>query len=248
MNPYRTLETLLLGAVSSERLMDDGSMTPTREPLKVLEWSYPNLREVISSNAVLDFGCGFGDQVAAMNEKYGALVTGVDTDLSYIEAARKRYPSLEFVTEVPVGRTWDVVVSINAMEHYTDPDAALQAMLRLTRRGGRVLITFGPPWWAPYGSHMDLFCRLPWAQLWFSEAAIMSVRSRYRSDGAKRFEDIQGGLNRMSLGKFERILSRHCSQKSVTVRYVGVKKIQAPTRIPVVRELCTNHVIAEIST
>lgn len=34
----------------------------------------------------------------------------------------------------------------------------------------------------------------------------MAVWSRSRSDGAERYEDVESGLNRMSLRKFDRLL------------------------------------------
>ena len=102
---------------------------------------------------------------------------------------------------------------------------------------------FGPPWWAPYGAHMRFFCPIPWVQLWFSERTIMAVRSRYRRDGAKRYEDVESGINKMSLAKFERII-RQSGLSVLQRRYFGVKKIEVLTKIPLMRELTTNVVAA----
>lgn len=40
----------------------------------------------------------------------------------------------------------------------------------------------------------------------FKEEAIMAVRSLYRNDGAKRFEEVEGGLNRMTVAWFLRLV------------------------------------------
>jgi hypothetical protein len=63
--------------------------------------------------------------------------------------------------------------------------------------GGCVLITFFEPWLSPYGSHMSHFTRVPWINVLFSERTVMNVRSLFRSDGATRYEDVEGGLNRI---------------------------------------------------
>lgn len=238
------LQTRILGALSHEEPVDDGSRGSLAEPLEVLEWSYPNLYQLIAGKTVLDLGCAFGDQAAAISRKYGCKVTGVDTDEGYLAEAIRRYgDECEFIRAVPPGRQWDVVVSINSMEHYPDPKRAIEDMLAAVKPGGKILITFGPLWWAPRGSHTNYFCRIPWLQLWFSERAIMIVRSRYRQDGAMRFEDCQGGLNRMSVRKFERLIDGY----DAAVRYVAVKRLQFLTHIPVLRELFTNQAIAEIT-
>jgi ubiquinone/menaquinone biosynthesis C-methylase UbiE len=38
-----------------------------------------NLGELVRNHDVLDFGCGFGDQAAALAREFAALVTGLDT-------------------------------------------------------------------------------------------------------------------------------------------------------------------------
>jgi hypothetical protein len=112
-------------------------------------------------------------------------------------------------------------------------------MKRLLAPGGVVMITFCPPWFAPYGSHMHFFTKVPWVNLLFSERTVMSVRSRFRADGAKRYEDVEMGLNRMTIRKFERIIA--ASGMTVAWRqYVCVKKLNALSRVPLVRELFIN--------
>lgn len=48
---------------------------------------------------------------------------------------------------------FDLVVSFNAMEHIPDPEAALRKMIRVTRPGGLIYITFDPMWTSDSGSH-----------------------------------------------------------------------------------------------
>lgn len=233
----------LLSALSREVAVADGS-TPSDDPLKILRWAYPDLEELISGKSVLDFGCGFGEQAAAIAQRYGAKVTGLDTNERYLAEARRRYGHVvRFVSSVKSEEGWDVVLSLDAMEHFSDPWQALQDMRSVARPGALILLSFGPPWWAPYGTHMDFFCRIPWLQLWFSEKTVMAVRAKFRKDGATRYEEVEAGLNRMSLRKFERLIER--SGLAVRrLRYHGVKRMDWITRVPFLREFGTSHVTA----
>jgi len=93
----------------------------------------------------------------------------------------------------------------------------------------------------PYGSHMHFFCKIPWLNLLFPEAAVMSVRSRYKHDGAHHYEEVESGLNKMSLAKFERLV-RTSGLKIVRRHYTAAKRLNFLTRLPMVRELLTVHV------
>ena len=217
------------------------------DPLEDLRREFPDLETRLRGRDVLDFGCGFGDQAGAMARELGARVTGLDTHPGHIAAARQRYGDLARFTERLDGSKFDVVVSQDAMEHFDDPVAAIAAMASALRPGGTIVMIFGPPWWAPYGAHMRYFCPIPWLQLWFSEKTVMAVRARYRSDGAKHYEEVESGLNRMSLAKFEGIVGSS-GLRVIEQRYVGVKKIQFLTKVPIIRELTTVLVAAVLST
>ena len=217
------------------------------DPLKELRREFPNLGELVRNRDVLDYGCGVGDQTAAMAKEFAARVTRLDTHAGLLAAARQCYGHLARFTNRLDGETYDVVVSQDAMEHFEEPQTALSVMARALRPEGLILLTFGPPWWAPYGAHMRYFCPIPWLQLWFSEKTVMAVRARYRCDGAKHYQEVEGGLNKISLSRFERIV-HGSGLRLVECRYVAVKKIQFLTRVPIVRELATVVVTAVLKT
>ena len=91
------------------------------------------------------------------------------------------------------------------------------------------------------GSTCQLFCPVPWLQLWFSEKTVLTVRRRYRQDGARRYEEVEGGLNKMSLAKFERIV-KNSGLEVERLKYTGVKQLHFLTKIPGIREFMTNVV------
>jgi SAM-dependent methyltransferase len=216
---------------------DDISHAPS-DPLKELEREFPDLNFFVTGKDVLDFGCGLGNQARAIAERFNARVTGLDTHAGKLSAAREHHGERVRFIERLDGEKFDVVVSQDAMEHFGNPAAALASMAGALKPGGRILLTFGPTWYAPYGAHMNFFCPIPWLPLCFSEKTVMAVRARYRDDGATRYEQVESGLNKMSLHKFER-LAATSGLKPERLNYTGVKKLNFLTKIPVVRELTT---------
>jgi SAM-dependent methyltransferase len=220
--------------------------------LGLLKRVFPDFDHFVRGKRVLDFGCGQGFQSVALGKLHDCDVVGIDTNEKTLALAREvaREAGLGgdnpcFVTTIPAEwrETFDVVISQDSFEHFPDPVAILNDMITLIRPDGRILITFGPPWYAPHGSHMHFFCKLPWINLIFSEETVMSVRSNFRKDGAKKYEDVESGLNCMSLGKFERIVSA-CGMRIALRNYECVKRLNFLSRVPLVRELFVNQITA----
>jgi len=232
----------LLLAFSRAPQQGDYTVPPVDNPLGLLESEYPDFREMVAGKRVLDFGCGFGHQATAIATNYGAQVTGLDTNPKAIEVARQQGGNLvRFTTQLTRDEQFDLVISQNSMEHYPEPAEVLQEMIRVLKPGGRILMTFGPPWYAPYGSHMYFFCRLPWLNILFPERIVMTVRKRYRNDGATHYEEVESGLNKMSLRKFERLVQQS-GLNFARLNYRSVKGLDFLVRLPIVRELFCNRV------
>jgi SAM-dependent methyltransferase len=243
---FVTIAAAILADFSHSQADANNDHSPPADPLELLRVEYPNLAELVTGKSVLDFGSGYGHEAAALAKAYGCKVTGLDTTPHALTAARAKYGALaRFVDRLDEGEQFDVIVSQNAFEHFRDPAAVLDAMLAALRPGGVLLITFGPPWYAPYGSHMHFFCRIPWLSVLFPEAAVMRVRARFRQDGARRYEEVESGLNKMTLVKFERLMDR-CGMHVESRRYTAIKGLNALTSIPVVREMMTRHVTVVI--
>jgi SAM-dependent methyltransferase len=159
-----------------------------------------------SGKVVLDFGCGSGEDAIEIAQHGARRVIGVDIREHALRSARDAAARMgvadrtAFVTraEEPV----DVVVSLDAFEHFGDPGGVLRCMARLLKPRGSVLISFGPPWLHPLGGH--LFSVFPWSHLVFTERALMRWRSEFKTDGAHRFGEVDGGLNQMTLRRFQR--------------------------------------------
>lgn len=182
------------------------------------KFSYvPKLRRAMGDDAwsalrgktVIDFGCGDGCGAIEL-ARHGARVIGIDIRPSVLEEARLAAERAgvagrcRFVVEGD--EPADVIVSVDAFEHFDDPAGVLATMHRLLRDDGRVVLSFGPTWYHPNGGH--LFSIFPWSHLVFTEEAQLRWRADFKHDGATRFAEIAGGLNQMTVRRFVALVER----------------------------------------
>ena len=164
--------------------------------------------EVVGKVAV-EFGCADGAEAIAMAAHGARKVIGIDTRESVLEIARQaaavRGVADRCVFSAHTDERADLIFSIDWFEHYHDVEGMLRQMRKLINDDGRVHISFGPPWYHPLGGH--LFSTFPWSHLVFTEEALIRWRSDFKSDGATRFCEVEGGLNQMTIRRFERLLA-----------------------------------------
>lgn len=181
----------------------------------------------VNDKTVIDFGCGEGNEAVEIAAHGAKRVLGIDIQENLLEAARKR------ATEAGVAKTcwfgsWteekaDMVVSIDSFEHFADPAEALKSMHSLLKPGGEIVASFGPTWYHPLGGH--LFSVFPWAHLLFSEEALVRWRSDFKKDGAKKFGEVAGGLNQMTIRNFEKLLASS-PFKTKDLELVPIRKLK----------------------
>ncbi|MEX0740840.1 MAG: class I SAM-dependent methyltransferase [Pseudohongiella sp.] len=162
----------------------------------------------IKGKVVIDFGCGTGLEAIEMAENNALKVIGVDIQERYLEIGRARAVEKKLTDRchftVSPEQPADIIVALDSFEHFDDPAQILRTMHEMLKPGGRVLASFGPTWYHPYGGH--LFSVFPWAHLIFSEKVLIKWRSGFKTDGATRFEEVEGGLNQMTIRRFERLI------------------------------------------
>ena len=191
-------------ALGSGRM--DSTAYAGRSKLEVLIGS--DVWSLIQGRTVLDFGCGHGQEAIELAQHGARRVTGVDIVEPLLADARRRASEAgvgdrcTFATRP--GEPADVIVALDSFEHFADPAEVLRTMHHYLAPGGRVLISFGPTWYHPLGGH--LFSVFPWAHLIFTERALIRWRRTFKTDGATRFSEVEGGLNRMTIGRFRRLV------------------------------------------
>jgi SAM-dependent methyltransferase len=181
----------------------------------------------IAGKAIVDFGCGEGSDAVEMAVQGAGRVIGIDIREDVLQTARQKalrasvQNACVFVSSTK--ELADIVVSVDAFEHFDDPAEVLRIMDTLLRPAGEVLVSFGPTWYHPLGGH--LFSVFPWAHLMFSEKALIRWRSTFKTDGATRFGEVAGGLNQMSIARFERLISASPLQVA-SLELIPIKKLR----------------------
>lgn len=185
----------------------DSSAYRERNKLEVLLG--PGVWDRINGRLVIDFGCGAGDEAVQLAQRGARQVIGIDVQERFLELGRAKAAAAgvadRCVFTTATDEHADVIVSLDAFEHFDNPGEVLRLMHALLAPGGRVLASFGPTWFHPLGGH--LFSVFPWAHLAFTERALIRWRSDFKTDGATRFSEVAGGLNQMTIQRFERIVA-----------------------------------------
>ena len=215
----------------------DGSAYAGTSKLRVLLGE--RLLSEIRGKDVIDFGCGDGDETIEIAEAGARSVVGVDIQNARFAAAEERAVAAGVADRVRfmerAQSAADVIVSIDSFEHFADPAGILRTMAALLRPGGRVMASFGPTWLHPLGGH--LFSVFPWAHLVFTESALVRWRSDFKTDGATRFSEVAGGLNQMTVSRFERLVA-DSPLRIAHFEAVPIRKLRT-VATPVTREFTT---------
>jgi len=203
---------------------------------------------------VLDVGCGYGATCIYLALNGAKRTIGIDIEPSRIAFAQAKlasdYPQVAGAVEF----TWvqglqdlgderfDLILSQNSFEHIANPEAFVSEVQSLLAPGGLLAIGFGPLWKSPYGGHISFMTRFPWVHLLFPEAVIMQERGRFGpSDGAETFEQVTGGLNKMTLRRFTSIMQASGLECLYFRTNVSRRKVAALARLLSNLPLCKEY-------
>ncbi|MDE1971358.1 MAG: class I SAM-dependent methyltransferase [Patescibacteria group bacterium] len=185
----------------------------------------------IKNKVVVDFGCGEGAEVVEMAQRGAKTVIGWDIRKEMLDAAQER--SIEhdvhdiciFTSSMVLmaNRRVDAIVSLDAFEHFSDPASVLHLMNFFLKPKGEVFVSFGPTWYHPYGGHS--FVAFPWSHILCDEKALVRWRSQFHHDKAQKFSEVPGGLNQMTVKRFEKLVEAS-PFKFASFETVPIKKLR----------------------
>jgi len=201
---YRLLRQLV-------KISPGNEVTTAYDGLSKMEVFFgPNIWQDLADKTVLDFGCEAGIEAIDMAQHGVRRVIGLDIREEPLKAAREaaKKAGLEdaCVFTTKTDEKVDVVVSLDAFEHFADPAAMLKLMRRLLKEDGYILTCFGPTWYHPLGGHG--FSIFPWAHLLFTESVMMRWYREESGKPAYHFNEVSGGLNQLTVGAFEKIVAK----------------------------------------
>ncbi|MDX2193168.1 MAG: class I SAM-dependent methyltransferase [Gemmatimonadales bacterium] len=240
---YRLLRRISPGGANESKYCS-GEFYQGKSKLGVLfgEAVFDELR----GKTVLDFGSGGGETCVELAQRGARRVIGVEIQEARLAEARARAEAAGVADRclfVPsTDEQVDVVLSMDAFEHFDDPAFVLREMRRLLRPDGYALIEFGSTWYHPLGGHT--FSVFPWAHLLFSEEALIRWRNDFKDDGATSFATVAGGLNQMTIGRWERLVAA----SPLKFRTYELRPIRraAPLHNRLTREFLTSAIIARL--
>ncbi len=103
---------------------------------------------------------------------------------------------------------FDLVFSLNAMEHISDPIIAVREMWRVLKPGGIFYASFDPVWTADSGSHFMHYTKEPWLHLLVEDE---EYREMMRKAGASEREiaEYPNAMNRKPAIFYKEDFKRH---------------------------------------
>ncbi len=191
---------------------------------------------------LLELGCGRAENALPLKKYPNAKYIGLDiTDENFpagLELLQAEEIECELVespaedTPLPSSSV-DIIFSFNCMEHFHDPAQVLRECRRLLRPGGGVYLHFGPPFHAPFGSHLRNSVRLPYAHLLYPDEVMAEVSER---------DAVYTTLNKKSVDYFRRILreTKGLTLSSYT-EYFDWKYLWLPMNLPELFEQYETH-------
>lgn len=177
---------------------------------------------------VLEIGCGLGGMLPFFFDQGAASVTTIDIQLRAVRTSHTLASTTGLSGVIRLAAAdgarlpfqddqFDTIISINVLEHVDDPLTTLAECQRVSRPGGLIFLYF-PPFYSPWGPHLEGWINYPWPHLLFSDKTLLEAASRV--EAARRLNsdyvptaqvdwdkhDALPNLNRLTLRQFQAMI------------------------------------------
>jgi trans-aconitate 2-methyltransferase len=109
------------------------------------------IRDLLSALSIervdvaVDLGCGPGNSTELLQQRYvDAIISGIDSDVAMIEAARQRLPNVSFqlsdIASWKPERNFDLILANASLQWLPDHEVLLPSLLQKLRAGGQLAV------------------------------------------------------------------------------------------------------------
>lgn len=176
-------------------------------------------RRPLAGARMLSSGCGFGGSLLAYHDSGCTRVTGVEVDADYARMAGLRVAGVPGAGVVQVAPqrplpfpagSFDVIESLDVLEHTADPAAYLAELRRVLAPGGVILLVTPNRLW-PVEQHLGI-AGPPWLPVAVADAAFTALARLPWPDRDRRFRyaALRGmRTHNISLRRLRSLVRRH---------------------------------------
>ena len=276
---HRDLEVAKLDIGANQ----DWSLAEARRVIKYFD-PYWNLKD----KKLLDIGTGIGGKLSLYQESGVRSLTGIDITPRSVSISQKYIQDkvdLEHTTQqfdfsvadaaqMPFAdNSFDAIVSINVFEHIMEIENAVQETYRVLKPGGLAFLHV-PPYYGPWGPHLENWIHFPWSHLFFSDRTLLRVAEledqrrplndqfMYAAKVDWKAEQIPG-VNRVTYRDFHRMIKQagfliyslellpvgyeYLQKKSNMPSKLLYKLVQFCTHVPVLQEVFITKMVYVLS-
>lgn len=150
----------------------------------------------VSGARFLSSGCGFGGSLLAYHDAGAASVTGVEVEPDYARLAELRVAGLSTASvhrvaseQLPFADdTFDLIESMDVIEHVGDADRYLAELARVLAPGGTILLATPNRLW-PVEQHLSILGP-PWLPVGVADRLWPALTRWVKSDTAYKYERV----------------------------------------------------------
>jgi SAM-dependent methyltransferase len=210
------------GRAAAGLLGDTAARDYSRKLQLFNDFAAPELRLAVASlelapgMRVLDAGCGTGEVLQWLDEAVcpGGMVVGIDLSAAHAQAARAVAAADVTVLQADLLRaciapgTFDLIWSLNTVNHFRDPIAGLAVLADLLRPGGRIALVQSalvPEMYFAWDSRLE----------------------RLTHEAVRRYYQARYGLDERDLGAARNVLGwmRQTRLRNISVRSLVIERV-----------------------